>query len=124
MKNPQAPTHCLADEAYASFFKTHQASLGHYFRNLYHLVKFIDRSKVDSRDKVFYTHLVRAQLSSREHLLLFYNCNSSLGRKKFYPLVEKYALLENMAQDELASRVLKLPGDDNSLYSPRAYGES
>ena len=68
--------------------------------------------------------VIRAQLSSYELLLLFYNCHSSLGKKKFSPLIVKYALLENMSQDNLAGRQLKLPVDDKSLYPPCAYGES
>jgi hypothetical protein len=122
-KNPQAPPDRLASEAYASFYEEHQESLGHYFRNLYHLVKFVDRSSVDAKDKEFYTHLVRAQMSSDELLLLFYNCHSSFGRRKFYPLVERYALVENMSQGDLASRRLKLSADDKSIYRPCAYGE-
>jgi hypothetical protein len=122
-ENPQAPMAQLAGEAYASFFEVHQDSLGHYFRNLYHVIKFVDKSSIDAKEKEFYTHLVRAQMSSDELLLLFYNCHSSFGREKFYPLVVKYALLENMPQGELAGRRLKHPADHKSLYPPRAYGE-
>ncbi|MGA3166233.1 MAG: putative phage abortive infection protein [Terriglobia bacterium] len=57
-KNPQAPVARLADEAYLSFYERHQDYLGHYFRNLYHLIKFVDNSSVDPSDKTFYTHLV------------------------------------------------------------------
>lgn len=46
-----------------------QADVGHYFRNLYNIVKFVDLS--DVQDKQFYVNLVRAQLSSDELLLLF-----------------------------------------------------
>ncbi|MGO9269177.1 MAG: putative phage abortive infection protein [Terriglobia bacterium] len=121
------PADQLADQAYTSFYEMHQDSLGHYFRNLCHPIKFIDRSNVGAKDKEFYAHLVRAQMSSDELLLLFYNCHaSSLGRTKFHPLVEKYALLENMSQDDLVSRRLKLSAsaDHKSFYRPRAYGES
>lgn len=123
-KNPQAPVDGLANEAYLSFYKFHQDCLGHYFRNLYHLIKFVDRASVHPDEKDFYTHLVRAQLSSDELLLLFYNCHSSLGKQKFYPLIVNYALLKNMSQDDLVSQRLKLPDDHKSLYPPRAYGEA
>ena len=123
-KNPQAAVAHFADEAYLSFYKNNQYRLGHYFRNLYHIIKFVDRSNVHPGEKDFCTHLVRAQLSSDELLLLFYNCHSSLGKEKFYPFIVKYALLENMSQDDLAGRQLKLPADDKSLYPPGAYGES
>ena len=122
-RNPQALMAQLADEAYASFFEMHQDSLGHYFRNLYHVIKFVDRSSLDAKEGEFYTHLVRAQMSSDELLLLFYNCHGSFGREKFYPLVVKYALLKNMPQDDLASRRFKHPADHKALYPPCAYGE-
>jgi hypothetical protein len=123
-KNRHAPLDRLADETYLGFYKRHQDTLGHYFRNLYHLIKFVDNSSLDPSEKAFYTHLVRAQLSSDELLLLFYNCHSPLGKEKFYPLIVKYALLENMSQDNLAGQRLKPPVDENSLYPPGAYGES
>src|SRR5215213_5051365 len=46
------------------------------------------------KDKHLYTNLVRAQLSSYEIALTFYNCLSEMGREKFKPLVERYALLK------------------------------
>ena len=85
--------------AYNSIYGSHQHDLGHYFRDLYHIIKYIDRSSVD--DRRFYTNLVRAQLSSHELLLLFYNCSVGLGQEKFKPLVEKYGLLKNMPKDQL-----------------------
>ncbi len=86
--------------AYERLYREHQDPLSHYFRNLYHVIKFIDKSKESLPDKDFYTHLVRAQLSTHEHLLLFYNASSRYGSEKFKPLVEKYALLENMPVED------------------------
>jgi hypothetical protein len=123
-KNQQVPSDRLPGELYALFYDNNQALLGHYFLNLYHLIKFIDRAEIDPDEKMFYAHLVRARLSGGEHLLLFYNCISFHGRSKFYPLVVKHALLENMPQDELISRKLKHALDHKSLYPLRAYGES
>ncbi len=80
---------------YLEFYEQHQSRIGHYFRSLYHIVKLIDQSEID--DKRLYTNLVRAQLSSYELTLLFYNCLSNLGYAKFKPLVEKYALLKNIS---------------------------
>lgn len=76
------------------FFSDYQPSIGHYFRNLYNIIKFVDKSNIN--DKKFYTNLVRAQLSTNELHLLFYNCLSIHGNEKFRPLIEKYALLKNM----------------------------
>lgn len=103
---------------YGKFYATHQADLGHYFRHLYHIVKFIKDSPITSDSRKKYTSLVRAQLSGYEHLLLFYNCLSVFGYKKFKPLVEEFALLENMPQNELISCELHL-----KLYMDSAYGD-
>jgi len=104
------------DPAYAHFFEKHQADLGHYFRNLYHIIKYVDAS--DAEDPRRYTSLVRAQLSSYELLLLFYNCVSPWGSEKFKPLVEEYALLENLSQSQLLS------SDHVKLYDSRAFGSN
>lgn len=89
------------DDAYGRFFLKHQEGLGHYFRNLYQVVNLIHTSQCINLDKRFYIEIVRAQLSSFEHLMLFYNCLSKYGKKKFYPLINDYALLDNMPVEQL-----------------------
>jgi hypothetical protein len=119
--NPQGDHLATLQRAYIRIFKPYQAQLGHYFRNLYHIVKFIDRS--DEKDKMFYMHLLRAQMSSYEHLLFFYNGVGPYGYKKFRPMIQKYALLENMPYDDLVSAKQKFRYDDKELYDVNAYGE-
>lgn len=104
---------------YGGFYVRHQADLGHYFRHLYHIFKFIKDSPITSDSRKKYTSLVRAQLSGYEHLLLFYNCLGVYGYKKFKPLVEEFALLENMPLDELIS-----PELHRQLYDDSAYGDN
>jgi len=84
----------FVNQVYLTFYVEVQDLLGHYFRTLYHLFKFVDSSEVG--DKRRYTSLVRAQLSSHELALLHYSGISFYGRKRFKPLIEKYGLLENM----------------------------
>ena len=74
----------LINKAYSAFYEDEQSNVGHYFRTLYNIVKFVDTSK--ARDKHTYINLLRAQLSSNELLLLFYNCLSDKGNKRFKPL--------------------------------------
>jgi len=105
----------IIQAAYAAFYKRSQGDVGHYFRTLYNLVKLVDRSYVT--DKRFYTNLIRAQLSSNELSLLFYNCLSDLGREKFKPLVEKYALLKTVPRETL------IRPHHIQLYVPGALGE-
>jgi hypothetical protein len=101
---------------YKTFYDSHQAEIGHYFRHLYHVVKFADEAPIEHKKK--YVSLIRAQLSGYEHLLLFYNGLSEYGIQKFKPLIEKYSLLENMPQSKLLMPTLELP-----LYKAEAYGD-
>lgn len=91
----------IVKEAYNDFFDKHVYDLGHYFRNLYHLVKFIDKSQMI--DKQMYVSLVRAQLSSHELLLIFYNCVSDYGQK-FTPYMTTYHFLKNMPTELLLNK--------------------
>lgn len=89
----------LINELYNLFYSEHQYELGHYFRMLYNIIKFVKNSNVS--DKYFYTNIVRAQLSSQELLLLFYNALSNLGNEKFKPLIEEFALLKTVPKNQL-----------------------
>lgn len=50
-----------------------------------------------------YASIVRATLSQYELVLLFYNCLSSNGKEKFKPLIEKYAIFNNLRVELLAT---------------------
>jgi hypothetical protein len=102
-------------KGYNSMFSLNESDLGHYFRNLYHIIKFIDYADVD--DKGRYVSFVRAQLSSYELAMIFYNCLSIYGREKFKPLIEKYSLLKNI-NCELIFNEKHL-----NMYSNKAYGK-
>lgn len=95
-------------------------TVGHYFRHLYQVVKFVDDQKVfpkDFEEKKRYTDFIHAQLSNDELGVLFYLGLSNQGAK-FKILVEKYSLFENMPLDMLINE------EDKDLYAPSAYGES
>jgi Putative phage abortive infection protein len=62
--------------------------------------------------------ILRAQLSSTELLLLFYNGLSEFGREKLHPLICKYAFLEQLPEVDLLRK------DHNKLYSVFAYVDS
>jgi hypothetical protein len=106
----------LINAAYITIFKSYQSDIGHYFRTLYNIVKFIKTSSVST--KKLYTNLVRAQLSSYELLLLFYNCLSEKGNEKFKPLIEEFEMLENMPKDEILNM------DHLKLYKENAFGKT
>tara|TARA_R110002050_G_scaffold300768_1_gene472376 strand:- start:8000 stop:8920 length:921 start_codon:yes stop_codon:yes gene_type:complete len=92
----------LINKSYLEYYEKHQSDLGHYFRNLYHIIKFIYNSEVEN--KKTYIGLVRAQLSNDELVMLFYNCISDYGAKKFMPMAHEYNLFKN-----LNSRTLLVP---------------
>lgn len=101
------------------FSKTDNLSfLDHYFRHLYRIVKFVDDATIleNKAKKYEYLCILRAQLSDYELGLLFYNCLSDNGIDKFKPLIEKYALFNN-----LRDKVLNNPHNDRSLYAAGAY---
>ena len=72
--------------------------IGHYFRNIYQILKFI--SKSDIEDKKFYSNILRAQLSESELGLLFYNCASEIGIEYFLPLLVEFEFLEHLPYNE------------------------
>ena len=78
----------------------HNHVLGHYFRNLYQTMKFIDgfEDSVVSRARKFkYASILRAQLSTKELALLFINCLDGICDKgQFKNLVIRYAMLEHL----------------------------
>jgi hypothetical protein len=101
--------------AYSEFNEKYQDLIGHYFRNLHRILKFIDASGVC--DKKVYTGILRAQLSSYELLLLFYNTVHEVGRN-LRPLVEEYGMLENIHLPHLCN-----PSDEIGLLSRKAFGD-
>lgn len=100
------------NKIYFDCYKIIQTDLGHYFRNLYRMIKlvdeadfFYDKSKISALEefkiKYKYTSIIRSQISDYELLWLFYNCLSENGKEKFKPLIEKYAFLKNLPKNLL-----------------------
>ena len=105
----------LVNEIYKDFFQTHASQLGHYFRHLYHLVKFVENSGV--RDKKRYMDLIQSQMSTDEMYLAAINGISNYGRKKMLPLMNKYSLLENLIIDDdpIVAQLLRIFYPDTRL---------
>lgn len=82
-------------ECFEDFWEVNGNELGHYFRMLYNVFKFIDQSKIE--DKKFYSNLVRAQISNDELIIIYLNGLSTRG-EKFKPLIEKYSILKHVDQ--------------------------
>lgn len=87
--------------AYRDLYTAHQHEIGHYFRTLYHVVKFVDAADAGViPDKQRYASIVRSQLSSPELKMLAFN-GLTHGREKFKPMMERYGMLKQMPTDSL-----------------------
>jgi hypothetical protein len=111
--------------------------VGHYFRNIYQLLKYIDGFGLEASDgfhsvdlyaKVVkslknynrqrtYANMLRAQLSSPEVSCIFLSGLTSEGVELKYYL-EKYSILKNLDDDQLGTDAVKL------LYAKCAFQES
>lgn len=91
---------------YDSIYFKLSTDFGHYFRNVYRIIKMVDEKKFsedfreDFKTKYSYTSIVRAQLSDDEIVWLFFNCLSNKGSEKFKPLLEKYSILKIINEDD------------------------
>lgn len=92
----------------------------HYFRHLYRIFKYIDKTDlIDEKERYDYASIVRSQLSDYELVMLFYNClaqkDNGKEENKFKPLIEKYAIFNNLRDGLLAKE------DHYKLYNDGAY---
>lgn len=83
---------------YHDLFRSHASQLGHYFRHLYHIVKFVDESSESNKKK--YVDLIQSQMNTDELCLTAINGISDYGRRKMLPLLDKYSFLENLLIDD------------------------
>ena len=88
---------------YKEFFDLHGHLVGHYFRTIYNIIKFVAQSHLSEEEKKTYTNFLRAQLSKFELGLLFYNVASSYGRERMLPYVLQYHLLKHLEDSVLAT---------------------
>jgi len=88
----------LVFKTYDNFhFNISKQHLSNYFRTTYHVFKFIHKSSlINDEEKQFYANIMRAQLSSDELFLIFYNSlNNGLGFPNFLLLIKKFDILQN-----------------------------
>jgi hypothetical protein len=79
------------------YFNSTNQILSSYYRNVYHIYKFIYKSDlVEKKQKQFYASLLRAQLSSDELYLILYNSLVvGLGKPKFLFLIKEFDIMQN-----------------------------
>jgi len=116
------------EQGYPEFMKNFGDQVGHYFKNLYRIFKYIDKPHevepideklISTEKKLFYSGLIRAQLSNYEVALLFYQSIWSEA-SKFQEYIDKYHLLENID----ISVFTNFTQEYFRMYSESAFGES
>jgi len=94
-------------KAYTKAAEIHVDNYSHYFRNLYHTLRFVKESSlIEEHERHRYAKIVRSQLSEPELLTLFYNSLTKIelaGREKMelgYPkmgrLLHQFDILQNL----------------------------
>lgn len=86
---------------YNEFHIEYDNILSHYFRNIYQILKFVNKQEIlkdENKDKEFenqkfYTNILRAQFSSIEFTFLFIN-SLYKTESKLFPLLVKFEFLE------------------------------
>lgn len=92
----------LLKSTYEQFYRDNDANLGHYFRFVFNIVKFIRESFSEETDmQERYIGLIQAQMSNDEMGLLFYNCLSihgmnTAGEPQFRDWLDEYNFFENI----------------------------
>ncbi|SYX84629.1 putative phage abortive infection protein [Paenibacillus alvei] len=78
-------------------YKKYEGSMGHYFRNLYHTIRWVHNANCfeNNEEKKEYIRIIRSQLSSYELIVLYYNCMVEQGGK-LKELAVEYNLFDNI----------------------------
>lgn len=80
-------------------FEGHQSRLGHYYRHLYQMIRYVDQHKVDV-DKYEYVKTMRAQLSTHDQALLLVNSLTPIGDVWWqHDLITRYRLVQNLPRE-------------------------
>jgi len=96
----------LKIKIYEFFYEKHQGVLGHYFRLLFNIFKYIIETLEEEEEKQKYINLIQAQMSNDELGILFYNALSKYAKDKkgnhtFKKWLELYNFFENIDKNSL-----------------------
>lgn len=108
----------LVNVTYNQIQDFYKSDLHHYFRFLYHILKFIKHADIDEKEKYRYSSILRATLSAYEIVFIFYNCLHKYGISHFKPLVEEFSFLKNLDDS------LMLSQDHEDNFHPIAFSSS
>ncbi len=92
----------LSKYTYQHLFDVCYDYLGHYFRHLFNILKYLENKDKDivkyEGDVNFYAGMIQARMSFSELFVLFYD---ALLFEKMSSYIDKYHLIENLPQEEL-----------------------
>jgi hypothetical protein len=80
---------------YIIFYTSTKEQTSHYFRTLYRIFSFISNSTFDSKEKMSYAKIVRAQLSESELFFIHYNAYTEYGNK-FRQLINEFNIIKHL----------------------------
>jgi hypothetical protein len=88
--------HKIVVTSYIDLFLKHKGELSHYFKSIYRLMKVIDTNQtLNDKERVFYSKILRAQLTEYELLLMNYNYHSTYALKA-RNIIYKYNMLKHI----------------------------
>lgn len=106
----------VASERSFSFtpFEGHQSRLGHYFRHLFQMVRYVEDNVPSDMDRKELMSTIRAQLSTHEQALLLLNSLTPIGAPWWnLKLIDRYRLVHNIPALFFAK---ELELDQNELF--------
>lgn len=111
-------------KTWAELYIKNEYQLDGLFRVIYRLILWIDsqdNKRISIAQKWLYVSIIRSQLSRIEMVFLFYNGLTSPG-EKFKPLIEKYALFDNLTFDsDIGINAMRKHLDNQKFYSDAAF---
>lgn len=116
---PQAAR--IIQDTWEKTYLHYESQLGGLFRTLFGLIRWVDQGNLSHAEKWFYISIIRAQLSSDEFKLLFFNGLTDKGRK-FGILANKYALFDNFdLSKQPYANIIRESLSESSGYEPAAF---
>lgn len=96
------------DTRYRERYFEFENTLNHYFRQLYHIFKYVHLSPlITDERRSFYASLIRAQLSQNELYAIMYNSLViGYGNPKFLYLIKHYNLLKNFNPSNIPDPII------------------
>lgn len=92
------------NDMFYDVYYPNRLKIGVYFRNLCHVMQFIEQSQ--EQDKLKYFQILQAHMCDQELLVLFFYSISQLGKKSIYPMIDKWKFLNVLEAD--SKMMLKL----------------